>query len=997
MLRSLGGALLAVVGLGCGGDDDASMPPSTITWDCPAGWVEAENGGCGPAVVLCNEGGGSPGACEGLDLSSRPAAGAPPFWIQPDGTIGGRWREPGEPGGPPTRESLTEVPSELWTPAAGVEACADGWSRAADGTCDPQLPSTCPMGAEALPGGVCTQSGEDRCPADPTAFASGLPTEGVVHVRAGADPAAADGTAANPDPTLAAALARATDGATIAIAPGTYAEAIRVDTAVTLRLVGACANRVILAPPPGAPTVHVSRASIVIEGVTVGGGSDAGVRADEMAQLVLRGTRLERAPIRGVVSSGAGTRVEISDTVVAATQPAATDAFGGRALQVEYGGELIATRVALVDNRNAGVIALDVASVARIEDSRISRTQAALDGTGAAGLWADGGARIEASRVVVEDTIDSGAYANDAGSALVLTDSIIRRTRPIAALGEYGRSVQSLSGANVMLQNVSIEDGTEVGILAAAATVSAAGVTIRMIRPSPGAGFGEGILVQDGATLTGRAISITDVREYGIFAIDPMSIVDVESVVVRDVRAATMGDCVGLRASMTARIVADEVLITAIEGLGFGAETGGDVDLEGVRVADVRAAGGVADGGGAEVIVRNARIADVAVGLEGIFGFGLFAQRGGSVVAERVLIERTHDAGVHVQEAGSRGMLADVIVDGVRVADDGLGGYGLYVSAAGVLQASRVTVHDATGVGLMASGMEMPATNLTVEDLWVRDIAPRDGDARGIESQRGATVDVTRAIVEHIAGIAVFTADPGSTLVLRDSVVRDMLPNGAGLYGRGLTAVDRSRAEADGVLFARNQEMAALVYSGAEVELADVIVDDLRANRLGFGAGIGAFDGGNVRAERLALVDLVAAAMIVAPGLETTTTGVASIDDGFVRNVIRSRINFDDPRDAAYGLYAGAGGRIDAERMRIEGGGYGTVAIAGEVAITRGVITTQLDAAGAFSEDGAVALIDVAVFGNARDEVASNDQLVEASALEPPSEICVDMESCPSP
>ena len=91
------------------------------------------------------------------------------YYRLPDGGIGGAWNADPDSGGPPAAD---------WAPTAGIDRCAtdQGWSRAADGTCDPNLRTDCPAGTGPLPGRRCTPTAASDCPSGPFADVSGETT-----------------------------------------------------------------------------------------------------------------------------------------------------------------------------------------------------------------------------------------------------------------------------------------------------------------------------------------------------------------------------------------------------------------------------------------------------------------------------------------------------------------------------------------------------------------------------------------------------------------------------------------------------------------------------------------------------------------------------------------------------------------------------------------------------------------------------------------------------
>ena len=157
------------------------------------------------------------------------------------------------------------------------DSCPSGWSAVRDGdvvACEPwstRPAVACPDGEAWFVGGDACEPVGAACPAGE--YADDLPTSGsVLHVRAGAA-AGGDGSTASPLGTVAAALARADAGTTIAIAKGTYVEdALEVPAGVDV--IGACAAETLLRTErvePGLALVSVRAGTVSIAGVTVSG------------------------------------------------------------------------------------------------------------------------------------------------------------------------------------------------------------------------------------------------------------------------------------------------------------------------------------------------------------------------------------------------------------------------------------------------------------------------------------------------------------------------------------------------------------------------------------------------------------------------------------------------------------------------------------------------------------------------------------------------------
>ena len=146
--------------------------------------------------------------------------------------------------------------------------------------------------------------------------------------------------------------------------------------------------------------------------------------------------------------------------------------------------------------------------------------------------------------------------------------------------------------------------------------------------------------------------------------------------------------------------------------------------------------------------------------------------------------------------------------------------------------------------------------------------------------------------------------------------------------------------------------------------------------------------GARVSFSRLAVQGAYAAAVMAAltdsgPEEGSTVEG----EDLFVRGV-RPQVVRVIPTTApvAYGLHAGTGCQLSAQRFVVDDGGYGFFHALASMTLREGVVSGQRDAAGASngaSAEHPLTLDGVSLEGNARDDIVRDVKLPEASLPAP--------------
>jgi len=267
----------------------------------------------------------------------------------------------GEAGSPPVDAGPTPgvcEPGQLELPDgscldAGIppDGCATGFELGPDGGCVAILPATpCGPGQLALPVETACR---DVAPCGSGPWGD-IPPDGTTqHVDGTYAGPTSDGSASQPWTTIQAGVDAAEPGAIVAIAAGTYAEAVWVDDK-PVKLWGKCPAEVELAPPESAfpvvlvweadgtevrdlsvvgPNLGISvrdSAAVVLDRLWIHGGCFSGVevrRASQDASATLSRSLIELVQSTGVeVWAGGAARLE--DTVVRDIQPADSSILG---------------------------------------------------------------------------------------------------------------------------------------------------------------------------------------------------------------------------------------------------------------------------------------------------------------------------------------------------------------------------------------------------------------------------------------------------------------------------------------------------------------------------------------------------------------------------------------------------------------------------------------------------------------------------------------------
>jgi hypothetical protein len=511
-----------------------------------------------------------------------------------------------------------------------------------------------------------------------------FPPAGAIVVDASLPDAQVDATHVK---TLSAGVAAAADDATIAIAAGTYDDAVTITKHVTV--VGRCAANVEIRSPAGsvAPGIEIKATGVTVRGVTLTGHVD-GISVTKAGEATIEDVVIRGSRYAGLYVEGG--RATIRRTKVENTVPQA-DARGGFDLATGVGAD------------------------ATMQDSTLSG--------GVQGVLA-------------------GASAN-----LTLQRVIITRQAPNPASNVRPSGIAALGGAHVNLAQSIIRNlaGDAAAVAEDDALIEISESVIRDIQISSSAARGYGLTATYGGHITMRSSLIADVENTAVLTRDEQStlIMSATAIVaptpVGNPIGATKSDGKGGGLAVTGKGKAtlDNVVILGAWGIGAFVDGGGALDmkhslidatrgtsgadpsrsvavgvavLNGARatVSDVSitrsSAAGVTTGKGSKLSGDHLLVRDVLEGSIESAGSGIGVGTGSTVDLDASVVDGATTSGFLVREgAGTFLRFVRSSVHGTKQARTGFG-HGVTVGQGASVVLSGSSLVDNPGIGLAVDG-----------------------------------------------------------------------------------------------------------------------------------------------------------------------------------------------------------------------------------------------------------------------------------------------------
>ncbi|HHH27491.1 MAG TPA: DUF1565 domain-containing protein, partial [Polyangiaceae bacterium] len=548
------------------------------------------------------------------------------------GTAGGGGAGEGGSSYVPEAGAKLDCPEGEWLDAGGAclppgvaaDGCGDGFSFE-DGACFAVLPDApCGPGTFAIPGETSCH-GFDACG---SGTFGDIPIGPGTQYVDGAFGGASDGSAAAPWTTIQQAVTAAADGATVAVAAGTYSEAVTIDHPVALW--GVCGDQVTIDGGGSPALTLVGAAGVEVHGValtgqmgaTLGNAPDAlledvwihdtgeqGLEVQQGSGIVLTRSLVENANGYGIAAPLGD--VEVVESSIRDIGPTPSGDWGTGLLAWGSSGDSkqrIVFRRSVVERCLSFGIAVQAVTDTVVEDTLVREVDVSAsiggDGMGLWQLWTDGDgdrATLTVQRSVFEQLHASG-IAVWGGDALI-EDTTVRDVAPQMTAGEWGAGIRLFSNGEgtgapptAIVRRSTVDRGHRVGVELWAAEGELEQILVRDPGPKTDGAHGFGIIAfvhdqtLETSQLTIRGGRIERARQ-GALVISG-STATIESLAVLDTQPTGTG---GLG-------VAVSVLTEWKTGVGASAEMS-------QLVVDGAHAGGIVVGGGdltiSDVVVRN--------------------------------------------------------------------------------------------------------------------------------------------------------------------------------------------------------------------------------------------------------------------------------------------------------------------------------------------------------------------------------------------------------
>jgi len=306
---------------------------------------------------------------------------------------------------------------------------------------------------------------------------------------------------------------------------------------------------------------------------------------------VLEANRLvvEDNHLFGIWAKEAGSRVELTDAIVRDTSSQQSDGIAGFGLRMMQGAASSLTRVLVARSQQTGIAVFDPDSSLEATDLVVRDTLPDDNGLGGRGLAVEDGGRVVAERLLLTMNTEAGFMAHH-GTDLSLVDSAILDTQPQAISSTLGFGAVVGFDSTLTATRLEIARAYSIGLLVHSedTQVTLTDVAIRDIEPEVMTTlFGYGIHVQHAAAVTGERILVQNAVGLGVSAMGVGASAALTDVTIEGVRQSPYADlplgfaAAALSGSLTLERfrISDAATCGLIVSPAIGLTAGGQIDL----------------------------------------------------------------------------------------------------------------------------------------------------------------------------------------------------------------------------------------------------------------------------------------------------------------------------------------------------------------------------------------------------------------------------------
>lgn len=593
-------------------------------------------------------------------------------------------------------------------------------------------------------------------------------------------------------------------------------------------------------------------------------------------------------PDVGLFATGQGAQMEVRTSVVLGDD-GTSETPRGLGIVGEKGAVVLLEGTLVKGTSDTAIQVVGEGTKAVVAGSLLSGVVAVKNELFSAAALVSGGAQLEMSNSLVENSGGDGVFADQAKSSLTAHNLVVRGSN-IGTDGSWGFGIAAGEGGKAAISDCLVEDNAAGGIVSwlEGSTVDVVRSEMRGTRADKGEGSPGALAAYAGAQLSAAEVVVSDNVQSGVGAYGQGSILTVSNSVVSGTESANAGlATAGLAAINGGHLTVQGVLIEQNQEFGllvFGKQSMAEVTDTAVRetvpsAVDIPAIGVAVRQGAGLLMVGSTVEANPGVGVfvhadgaeaqfedclvrlngspdGGVSGGGFSVDLDSSASLRNCLVADNFSVGILTAGQGASLHLVDSAVRDTASNADGVLGHGVDVIADASAVVERTLMARNREAGILATGA---LTTMELTDSAVRDTLQvvAGGWGWGVDVAEGASAHVFRSLLDGNHEVGVFATDHGTALTLERSVVRNTTPGPDLNGGFGVYATDGADILLLGDQVVGNRDIGVVSHkTGTSVRAESTLVTDTQADPDGyFGNGMAVDAGAQMDVVRTLVAD----------------------------------------------------------------------------------------------------------------------------------------------